>query len=245
MVHPVYDSDAASQLGKAGDVAEVTVISGGNRLNGYLLDRPDADDLIVCFAGIADDSASVVLNLRENEVYEAFAPGWDIAVVDWPGYGTSEGRPSADSLRCAAADIAGHFRAGSTGSRLVIAGYSMGTGPAVFAASQCSCDGLILIAPYASSDDLYNSVINIFHGPLKSLLSYHMDTDIYAASVPLIPLIIASQSDVRVPFDSSLRLSGCFPEGSCLETFDNITHGDLPSDPDVLDAIEQYLEELD
>lgn len=247
MVHPTHDQDAAEALRSYDNVQPIEIPydndkTEASKLSGYILDRPEADDLIIWFGGISDNAAGTVLDLIENPAYagSCFEDN-DIAVVDWPGYGLSDGKATDNSLRRSAVIITDYFCSIRSGNVFIIA-YSMGTGPAVYAASLCSCDGLVLIAPYASSDDLYNSVTNIFYGPLRSLLSYHMDTYIYAADVYERSLIIACTSDRRVPFESSQRLAAYFPGSVSMVTLDDISHGDLPSDSSVLDAISQFLE---
>lgn len=247
MVHPTHDQNAAKALQSYDNVQSIEIpynndTAEASKLYGYILDRPETDDLIIWFGGISDNAAGTVLDLIENPAYagSCFEDN-DIVVVDWPGYGLSDGKATDDSLRRSAVTITDYFCSIRSCNVFIIA-YSMGTGPAVYAASRCTCDGLVLIAPYASSDDLYNSVTNIFHGPMRSLLSYHMDTYKYASDVDEPALIIASKSDRRVAFESSQRLAAYFHGSVSMVTLDNISHGDLPSAPGTLDAISQFLE---
>lgn len=254
MVHPVYSEEAASRLSRYNDVLKLSFEmdpEDHEQLSGYMLDRPDTDNLIIYFGGISDDSAQMILQLHDQDIYSDFAGGYDIVMIDWPEYGMSSGQATDSSLKEAAVQIVNHFSktyndpsiAGDdTGDRKVILmAYSMGTGPAVYAASCCDTDGLILVAPYASSDDLYNSVVNIFHGPFRYLLSYHMDTDQYAQDVTENTLIIASLTDMRVPYASSVKLSECFAGDVQFVSIDNVSHGDMPSDPNILTMIERFL----
>ena len=81
-------------------------------------------------------------------------------------------------------------------------------------------------------------MIPIFYGPLNSLAGFRMDSFAYAQDVSISPLIIASETDARVPYESTLKLSECFPSGYSLVSFTGIEHGDLPEDAQVLAAIE-------
>ena len=76
---------------------------------------------------------------------------------------------------------------------LIVFGYAMGTGPAVYAASKSAVvDKLVLMSPYASAYDLYNNVVPIFYGPMRLLLPYKMNTAEYTADVDISPIIIVA-----------------------------------------------------
>ena len=241
MVHPNKDADAAAALEGFPGLSQIN-IPCRNELSGYLLDDPSSERLLIFFYGIDDDAASSMLYFLENA--DAYA-GLDIVAIDWPSYGDSKGYCSADSMRAAACDVVNTFNgegasavSGYSCSEIIIMGYSLGTGPAIYAASVCGCSDLILISPYYSSVDLYNNVIPIFYGPLNSLAGFRMDSFAYAQDVSISPLIIASETDARVPYESTLKLSECFPSGYSLVSFTGIEHGDLPEDAQVLAAIE-------
>ena len=238
MVHPNSDAEAEARVASISNVSSVSISSGGYTLSGYFLDRESSDDLIIFFGGISENAA---LDMERFLGYEedGYFTDYDIAIVDWPGYGRSEGRAAEESLKNAACDIVSYF---SGRGRLYIMAYSMGTGPATYAASRCGCDGLVLIAPYESALDLYNAVVNIFHGPFKQLLTYKMETGSFAASVDVVPLIIAGTSDSRVPYESSVSLAMDFPAGCEFASFEGLTHGELPDSAAVLERISTYLD---
>ena len=240
MAQPNFDQDAAEALTGMANVSYIK-ISGEYSLSGYLLDDPDADKLLIYFYGISDDAASSMLKFCKAKNTEEAYPDVDIAVIDWPGYGRSEGHATDSSLRQAAVDIVNEFFAGNVYhyDDITIMGYSLGTGPATYAAGICGCDDLILLAPYYSAADLYNSVTPVFYGPMKQLLGFTMDTYKYAASVRIAPLIIASSSDTRVSADSCEKLSAYFPAGCTFTLLDGISHGDLPESPQVMGIISE------
>ena len=252
MVHPTFNKDAYSAMeemideGSSGlDRIDIRVSESDVILSGYFLDCPDTDDLIIYLGGINDDAAGNMEQFLSIYPLNTLASGYDIACIDWAGYGLSSGQANEASLVASAAAILDHFSGHEkTEGKVILTAYSMGTGPAVYAASHCGCDGLILISPYAEAKDLYNSVIDIFHGPFEMLQPYKMRSIQYAADVDIRPLIIASEDDSRVPYASSLKLADAFPEGADVVTLHKITHGELMRSEEVTDAIFKYLESV-
>ena len=243
MVHPNFDEEAAAALDDISNVSYME-IQGENCLSGYLLDNPAAERLLIYFYGISDDAASSMITFCEVSRTSDTYSNVDIAVIDWPGYGKSQGRAADSSLRQAAVDMVDFFTSNAAYGYddIIIMGYSLGTGLAAYAASVCGCDDLILLSPYYSVVDLYNSVTPVFYGPMQALLGFTMDSYKYAADVDVSPLIIASTSDARVSSESSRRLSACFPAGCTFESLNGISHGDIPTSAEVLRLVADRLD---
>lgn len=227
-------------------VEDITVPSSAGDLHGWHLHQSShtdysKKDLLLYFGGYNEDSATSALRFLKQMTESDHFQGWDIAVVDWPGFGTSEGKATDDTIRDASATIFRYFRSKETIRRICLMGYSFGTGPASYVASFNSADGLILIAPYESAFDLYNSVTPVFYGPMKLLISFRMDEAQYADSVSLSPLIIYSQADTRIPPKCSAALAAHFSNGAKVLTLLDVSHGDLTTDDRILEAIDTYL----
>ncbi len=83
---------------------------------------------------------------------ELHSSGLGIIAYDYPGYGLSTGSPHEDSCQRAALAIWRHLiESGVEPSSIVITGRSVGSGPAVWLASQVKPAGLILISPFKSA----------------------------------------------------------------------------------------------
>ena len=119
-------------------------------------------------------------------------------------------------------------------------GFSLGTGVATYVASSHDIDGLILIAPYNNGQALYNSVCNIFYGPLKLLVRNPFPSDQFAKKVETNVLIIASEDDEVIPFRLSQKLSNSFNHANFI-TMAKLHHNDLIYNTDVEDEIKQFL----
>jgi pimeloyl-ACP methyl ester carboxylesterase len=109
-------------------------------------------------------------------------------------------------------------------SRIVLFGFSMGTGVANYVASCRAPIGLMLFAPYADGYDLYNTMVPIFVGPLRALVAFKMESIRFAESIRVKPLVFSSVDDKVIPFASSERLSRAYPAGCYLEQMQGLGH---------------------
>ena len=261
IVRPTYNEEAASELNRielselfleerpmnVPLVEDVKISTTYGDLRGWRLHQSSntyegSYDLIIYFGGYNEDSATATLRfLNQMTDTDTFA-GYDIAVVDWPGFGISEGKPTDQAIRDTSASIYRYFNAKKDIRKIYLMGYSFGTGPAAYVASLFDVEGLILIAPYESAFDLYNSKTPVFYGPMRWLISFYMDEGKYAEDVSATPLLIISDADTIIPNKYSLALQDHFTDGSDLVTVSGVSHGDLTTNKTVLEAISRYLQ---
>ena len=79
--------------------------------------------------------------------------------MDYPGYGLNDGLPSATGMYEEALAAFDYAVARPDVSQVIVGGYSIGTGPAVYLAANREAAGLFLMAPFANGYDLYNNVL--------------------------------------------------------------------------------------
>lgn len=209
--------------------------------------RPeDKRPVILFFAGNGMNSSRTaeLLLLDEPELYAPFYADCDFVYFDYPGYGTSAGEPTGDSLRQMALDVFDEVDSWSTTSSVICFGYSIGTGPATYCASQREADGLVLWAPYANSYDVYNNYIDVFHGPMKLLVLYKMDSDKYIKDVSCPILIMASDTDEVIPYESSRDLFARAGGSSDFMTISGIGHNDFWVTDKVIESTADFAEEV-
>jgi len=127
---------------------------------------------------------------------------------------------------------------------IVIIGFSLGTGSAVYLAAHRPVARLILAAPYANGADAYNNMLPIFYGPMKALVKQKLPSDQYAPDVTCPTMIIASQSDEVIPFSSSERLFQLFSGEIDFIKLKNENHNSLFSGAGVYDGIRSFLEKI-
>lgn len=238
LFYPHADPDTHEALLADPSVEHLSIAGEDGTLSGYLLrGAEDPSPLVLYFGGNGENAARTVRKLTQDEARRAPFAGCHFAQIDYPGYGLSEGKPSAASLRRAALAAYDALAARGDVTEILILGYSIGTGPANYCAANRPAAALILMAPYADGVDLYNNVINVFHGPLRLLVSYDMESVVYASDVTVEPLIFATEADALVPWASSKRLSETYPAGCRFITVPDITHEDFWRTPMVLEEI--------
>ncbi len=213
-----------------------TAVQLDNGLCGYLR-KGDGQTLLLYFGGNQETAASRLRALTQQEPF----PSCDFACIDYPGYGRSSGTPSNDSLLAYGLSVYDYFSQTMGYRHIILMGYSLGTGVANYVASQRDPAGLILMAPYADGCDLYNHYLPIFYGPLRLLVAYPMPAAGYAGQTAVRPLILASEDDETVPYQSSVRLSRAYPQGCELITLHGIRHNDFWQGGEVLEQIQTYL----
>lgn len=242
LFYPHFDEDSFAELQTRPAAEQIEVDTEAGHLSGWLLhNAEDGAPLVIYFYGNGQNAAPVLVGFQDNGRLDAFA-GYNIAVFDYPGYGHTEGSPSEDSLKSFGLAVydALAMREDVDPDRVVVFGYSIGTGVASFVASERDVDGLVLMAPYADGYDLYNSLLDIFHGPLRALVAFPMESARFARDADVAALVLASKDDGTVPYESSARLAEALPDCT-FETFTGFDHNEFWASSDVREAVTAFL----
>ena len=191
-----------------------------NRLNSRD-DAASSRPVVLYFEGNGGNSAARTLEIVRNPGPLA---GFDFVCCDYPGYGESGGEPSERSLKTFGLAAYDATVKAFPGRRIVVFGFSLGTGVATYVASERPVVGLILAAPYADGFDLFNNFAPIFYGPTRLTVPYRMEAVKFAEKVDARPLILATRPDALVPFESSERLAKAFRGGVEFVAQDDVEH---------------------
>lgn len=152
--------------------------------------RGDATGVtLVAFHGYNGNRAS----MAENGTQLA-AGGVAVLLAEYRGYGDVDGQPSEDGLRqdAIAASTYVRSRPGVDASKIVLLGYSLGTGVAVEAAEAQPPAALVLMAPYTSLPDVAWSRMPGL--PYRLLMHTRFDSRTNIAGVH-VPLLVIRGSD--------------------------------------------------
>ncbi len=241
---PNFDEEAYAVLSDTEEAEELAIKTEHGVLSGWFLHQSDTPaPLVLYMEGNGGNSSTVVRKLLESPERLAAFDGCHFACVDYPSYGKSEGDISDDTLREYALAVYDYLVNRPEVTEILVMGYSLGTGVANYLASEREVTGLMLMAPYADGYDLYNGMIDVFHGPFRLLMTYKMDAADYAKSVEVKPLILASPMDKVVSYASSTRLFQSYPNGCNFVTVDGIGHNEFWKAQTVLDKISEYIKE--
>lgn len=246
LFYPRNDEESASKLAAYPNVEQLTISTDGRVVSGWMIHQAEGKaPLVLYFGGNGEIAANRILYLVESGDIGTFA-GCNFAFLDYPGYGLSSGTPGEASLKQMGLDVydALSAREDVDASRIVLFGFSMGTGVANYVASNRTAAGLVLFAPYADGYDLYNTMIPVFVGPLRALVAFKMESVKFAESVRLKPIIFSSVDDHTVPIASSERLSAAYPAGCEIVTMQGFDHNGYWGSGDVLNRVSQYIAEV-
>ena len=197
--------------------------------------------VVLYFEGNGGNSAARTFDVVRNPGPLA---GFDFVCRDYPGYGESGGKPSERALKTFGLAAYDATVKAFPGRRIVVFGFSLGTGVATYVASERPVVGLILAAPYADGFDLFNNFAPIFYGPTRLTVPYRMEAVKFAEKVDVRPLILATRPDALVPFESSERLAKAFPSGVEFVAQDDVEHHWVWSTETASAAIAEYLRSL-
>lgn len=205
ILQPHSDEKAYSELQNISDAEEIIFDGSNGRIYGWFYNKAGKNaPTVLYFYGNYETASTRVLQLINDPSYNAF-DGCNFAVFDYPAYGNSEGQCTDESLLEFSLDVYDNLIKKT--DNIIVLGYSLGTGPAVYLASQRDITALILYAPYMDGIDLYNNVIDIFHGSLEKLVAFDIKSGEYAREVSEKALILASETDELIPYTSSAELS--------------------------------------
>lgn len=177
---------------------------------------------IMLFHGNGENIAS---SLSTAKVYQS--RGLAVALVEYPGYGGTPGKPTQASVTSAA--VAAYdaivAREAVDADRILAHGFSLGGGVAAQLAERRPLAGLILESTFSSLTAMYQSMRIpgvLCRDPFR--------TDLVLAEFDRPVLLVHGRNDTIVPCNHSERLHEIAPDSVYLEMEGG--HNDGPSDPE-------------
>jgi len=223
------------QFNFAQDFQEIFVeTKDGNKLNGLLFKSKESKGLIFYLHG----NGGSLRSWGEISPYY-IELGFDLFILDYRGYGKSEGQISSESqfysdVQTAFDEISKPYKE----KAIIILGYSIGTGPAAWLASQNSADLLILQAPYYSIKDLKNQWYPIIP---DFFIKYKFETFHHLAKVKAPVVIIHGERDEIISYQSSVKLQQHFKKGDSLFPLKNQMHNGMSFNPEYREILSSLL----
>ena len=158
---------------------------------------------------------------------DLISDGTGIVALSYRGYAGSSGQPSEQGLLQDAAAAYAFTTACYSADRIVVWGFSLGTGVAVALAAEHPVGRLILEAPYTSIVDVAAASFWFFPVRLVMLDPFHSDQRIARVRVPL--LIMHGARDPTIPIALGERLFALAHEPKQFVRFPEGGHVDLDS----------------
>jgi hypothetical protein len=179
----------------------------------------------------AEDSISLATEMR--------AHGYGSVFAEYRGYGVSResGSPTEQGLYADAIAVLDSLRDRGFGpNKIVLVGYSLGSGVAAEMAARGRCRALVLIAPFTSIPEVAGRHAPFL--PTTLLIGDKFDTIAKAPKIDVPTTIIHGTKDEVVPYDLGQRVARAFPNAK-LVTIEGAHHADIwaTNMSDLLDAI--------
>lgn len=203
---------------------------------------------IIQFLSTATVTKGVVLYFHGNRKniswYARFAPyftdrGYEIWMLDYPGYGKSTGVFSEQQLYDWALEVYKLARPRYPPDKIIIYGKSMGTGIATYLASIRNCRHLILETPYWDFPSVVKPYLPIY--PLGRMMHLKIPTHDYLEKVDDPVTIFHGTNDWIVRYSNAERLEALLKKGSELVTVKGGSHNNLFQFPVVLQKLDTIL----
>ncbi len=183
-----------------GKFEELNIITADKiYLNGLLFKSDSSKGLIFYLHGNAGalDSWGDIAKTYTNLNYDMF-------ILDYRGFGKSAGDISNEEQFYSDVQSAYiHLKSRYSENKIVIIGYSIGTGPASMLASKNNPKALLLQAPYFSLVDMMNKSYSFVP---NFLLRYRFETFTFIEQIKVPIVIFHGNSDEVIYYGSSLKL---------------------------------------
>jgi fermentation-respiration switch protein FrsA (DUF1100 family) len=166
----------------------------------------------------------------------------NIFIIDYRGYGKSQGEPSERGIY-ADARGAWDYLTGERGiapERIIVFGKSLGGAAAVDLASKVKAAGLIVQSSFTSASDMAASILPVYP---RFFLKTKMDSKRKIAGVDCPKLFIHSRADEVVPFELGRRLFEAAPEPKLFYEVERAPHNStyVVGGKDYLQALRSFI----
>ncbi|HEY4380806.1 MAG TPA: alpha/beta hydrolase [Acidobacteriaceae bacterium] len=180
-------------------------------------------DAVLYFGGNAEDVAQSLPD------FAAEFPGTAIYLLHYPGYGGSSGSPSQKSIF--AAGLALYDRVHAEHPNILVIGRSLGSGVAVWIASQRPVVRVVLVTPYDSLADAAARQYPFL--PVRWMLVDKFESWRYAPQVTAPTRLIVAADDEIIPRSSSDRLRTRFRgDNVSYVVLPDVGHNTIQESPD-------------
>ena len=231
-----------SVLQRFPNVEEVNLVADdGTRLHGFLSKPPVVAGakfpLVIYFGGNAEEASWL---LEEGDRPQ----NWAWLVVNYRGYGWSEGSPGEKAMVADARRIHDWTRSRSDveHSRIVAFGRSLGSGVAVRLASERPLAGMVLATPFDSLESVAKRHYPL--APVSLFLRHRFDSLDLAPSIGVPMLCIVAERDSIIPAEHARRLYAAWQGDKRLVSIANADHNDVSATPAFWREIGDFLSRI-
>jgi len=196
----------------------------------------------------ADSSKGVILYLHGNTdalnkwgyVSKTYTDlHYDLFMFDYRGYGKSQGIIKNEAQLYSDVQVAyNYLMRYYREDKIIVLGYSIGTGPAAYLAANNHPKELILQAPYYSLPDAIHHLRPSFD---TTKIAFHFNTYQFLSKTTVPVFIFHGDQDKMFYYGSSVKLEAFFKHGDELITLKGDGHLFMDQNPVYLDSLKRIL----
>ena len=217
---PTLTRTSPQQAGFAEAEEHVLATADGEKVIVWYVPAKPGHPVILYFHGNGDFLAGFFGRFRE-----LIADGTGVVALSYRGYAGSSGQPSERGLLQDAAAAYAFTTARYGADKIVVWGFSLGTGVAVALAAEQGIGKLILEAPYTSIADVAASIF--WFTPVRLLIRDQFRSDQRIAQIRVPLLIMQGAHDPAIPIVLGERLFTLAHEPKQFVRFPEGGHNDL------------------
>ncbi|MCD6588861.1 MAG: alpha/beta hydrolase [Candidatus Fermentibacteraceae bacterium] len=177
----------------------VEIQSGTVTLRGWVVNE-DSEDAVIYFGGNAERPEASL------EDFKYLFNNQAVYIINYRGYGESDGSPTEKNL-CSDA-MAIYDRVVLDHNNISVIGRSLGSGVAVYLATQRKVHRLVLVTPFNCLADIAQGIYPVF--PMRLIMKDKYDSEQIASVITAQTLIIRAENDEVIPAESTDRLISVF-----------------------------------
>jgi uncharacterized protein len=196
---PVPDAQRSHIEKRFADVQSLFIrAADGTMLHAWHVRGAAGAPLVLYFGGNAEEVSWMLARVRER------APGTGWLLVDYRGYGASDGSPSESALVADALRWHEHAKTQLGAQKIYLFGRSLGSAVAVQVAATHPPAGVILVTPYDSVTKVAKRYYPYL--PVSLMLKHPFDSEARAPSIAAPLLCLVAERDEVIPAEHSKRL---------------------------------------
>ena len=210
---------------------EVSIDNQGTRLRGWVL-NPGRQGAVIYFGGNAE------MITHRQEFFEDVFSDYSVYLLNYRGYGLSEGQPTEAGLFSDALAI--YDRVSERHASVIAYGRSLGSGVAVHLAAERRLEKLILLTPYDSVAEIGQRSYPFF--PVSLLIRDRFDSAARAAEIRNPVLITAAELDQIIRLPHTLALKAAFTNAPLdYQVISGAAHNDIVDFPAYRDTVRKFI----
>lgn len=195
-----------ADIGLAFEDADLTT-ADGVRLHGWFVPAPDARGTLLFFHGNAGN-----ISHRLDSIRIFHRLGLDVFIIDYRGYGRSDGKPGEQGTY-RDADAAWRYLVETRGvdpARIVVFGRSLGAAIAAYLGAVQRPGALILESPFASVESMGRRLYPFL--PVRWLNRFGYETAEYVQRIACPVLVVHSRNDEIIPIAEGRAVFAAAPD---------------------------------